>query len=129
MKSWCGAVQFFASYERQLDSLSYPKTLSHLFWFDDEQWAKIAPHLPANQPGPERKDDRLVLSGIMHVLKVGCRWVDCPKAYGPHKTNYNRFARCSERGIWPSSAATARTAAESLKAVFESVFRRATLTP
>jgi hypothetical protein len=27
---------------------------------DDEQWAKIAPHLPANQPGPERKDDRLV---------------------------------------------------------------------
>ena len=40
-------------------------------------------HLPTNQPGPERKDDRLILSGIMHVLKVGCRWVDCPKAYGP----------------------------------------------
>jgi transposase len=37
---------------------------------------------------------------IMHVLKVGCRWVDCPKAYGPHKTIYNRFARWSERGIW-----------------------------
>jgi hypothetical protein len=35
---------------------------------------------------------------IMHVLKVGCRWVDCPKAYGPHKTIYNRFARWSERG-------------------------------
>jgi hypothetical protein len=43
MKSWCGAVQFFASYERQLDSSSHPKTLSHLFWFDDEQWAKITP--------------------------------------------------------------------------------------
>jgi hypothetical protein len=28
MKSWCGAVQFFASYERQLDSSSYPKTLA-----------------------------------------------------------------------------------------------------
>jgi Putative transposase of IS4/5 family (DUF4096) len=40
---------------------------------------------------PERKDDRLVLRGIIHVLKVGCRWVDCPKAYGPHKTIYNRF--------------------------------------
>jgi transposase len=46
---------------------------------------------------PERKDDRLILSGIMHVLKIGCRWVDCPKAYGPHKTIYNRFARWSER--------------------------------
>ena len=73
---------------------------SQLFWFNDEQWAKIAPHLPTNQPGPLRKDDRLILSGIMHVLKIGCRWVDCPKAYGPHKTIYNRFARWSERGIW-----------------------------
>jgi transposase len=73
---------------------------SHLFWFNDEQWAKIEPHLPTNQPGPERKDDRLILSGIMHVLKVGCRWVDCPREYGPHKTIYNRFARWSERGIW-----------------------------
>jgi transposase len=31
---------------------------------------------------------------------IGRRWVDCPKAYGPHKTIYNRFARWSERGIW-----------------------------
>jgi transposase len=40
------------------------------------------------------------LSGITHVLKVGWRWVDCPREYGPHKTIYNRFARWSERGIW-----------------------------
>ena len=53
---------------------------SHLFWFNDEQWAKIEPHLPANQSGPERKDDRLILSGILHVLKVGCRWVDCRRS-------------------------------------------------
>jgi transposase len=73
---------------------------TNLFWFNDEQWARIVPHLPVNQPGPERKDDRRVLSGIMHVLKIGCRWQDCPKDYGPHKTIYNRFARWSERGIW-----------------------------
>ncbi|MGH6795470.1 MAG: IS5/IS1182 family transposase, partial [Methylocella sp.] len=36
-----------------------------MVWFNDRQGAKIAPHLPANQPGPERKDDRLILSGIM----------------------------------------------------------------
>ena len=36
---------------------------SHLFWFNDEQWAKIAPHLPTNQRGPARKYDRLILSG------------------------------------------------------------------
>jgi hypothetical protein len=41
---------------------------SNLFWFSDDQWSKIVPHLPTNQPGPEREDDRRVLSGIMHVL-------------------------------------------------------------
>ena len=73
---------------------------SELFWFSDEQWAKVEPHLPKIQPGPERHDDRRILSGIMHVLKVGCRWKDCPSKYGPHKTIYNRFNRWSERGIW-----------------------------
>jgi transposase len=71
-----------------------------LFWFSAAQWEKIVPHLPTNQPGPRRDDDYRILSGIMHVLKIGCRWKDCPKDYGPHKTIYNRFSRWSERGIW-----------------------------
>ena len=71
----------------------------NLFWFNDEQWVKIVPHLPTNQPGPERKDDRRILSGIMHVLRIGCRWQDCPKEYGPHKTVYNRFVRWSRLGV------------------------------
>jgi transposase len=71
-----------------------------LFWFSDEQWAKIEPQLPRNQRGPARDDDRRILSGIMHVQRSGCRWKDCPPEYGPHKTIYNRFARWSERGIW-----------------------------
>ena len=27
---------------------------ANLFWFDDEQWSKVMPHLPTNQQGPER---------------------------------------------------------------------------
>src|SRR5213083_3569603 len=45
-------------------------------------------------------DDRRVISGIVHVLKSGCRWCDCPPQYGPHTTIYNRFVRWAERGIW-----------------------------
>jgi len=41
----------------------------NLFWFTDAQWAKIEPQLPTNQSGPERKDDRRILSGIMHVQR------------------------------------------------------------
>lgn len=45
-----------------------------LFWLSDEAWAAIEPHLPKNQPGARRVNDRRVISSILYVLKVGCRW-------------------------------------------------------
>jgi transposase len=74
--------------------------LGVLFWLTDEQWAAIEPHLPSNQPGARRVDDRRVISGILHVLKTGSRWCDCPEAYGPSTTVYNRFNRWSRRRFW-----------------------------
>jgi len=59
---------------------------SNLFWLDDEAWAAIEAHLAKNQPGTRRVDDRRVISGIIHVLKSGCRWCDCPPEYGPPTT-------------------------------------------
>ena len=73
---------------------------SNLFWLSDEQWARIEPHLPTDVRGKERVDDRRIISGIVHVLKSGCRWKDCPAEYGPHTTVYNRFTRWAERGVW-----------------------------
>jgi transposase len=70
------------------------------FWLDDQQWAVIAPLLPTNQRGAHRTDDRRVISGIIHVLRSGCRWQDCPACYGPSTTVYNRFHRWSAKGIW-----------------------------
>ena len=70
------------------------------FWLDDEQWSAIEGLLPKNQPGAHRQDDRRIISGIIHVLKVGCRWQDCPAVYGPPTTIYNRFHRWAARGIW-----------------------------
>jgi transposase len=78
-----------------------------LFWFSDEQWTKIEALVPTNRPGPKAKDNRRILSGIMHVLKVGCRWQDCPPEYGPSTTVYNRFNRWSGRGIWQQIFETA----------------------
>jgi transposase len=72
----------------------------NLFWLSDEQWSRIAPHLPTDVRGVERVDDRRVISGIVHVLKSGCRWCDCPPEYGPHTTIYNRFVRWARRGLW-----------------------------
>ena len=71
----------------------------NLFWLSDEQWQRIAPLLPTDVRGKDRVDDRRVISGILHVLKSGCRWCDCPPEYGPPTTIYNRFVRWARRGV------------------------------
>lgn len=74
--------------------------MANEFWLSDRQWAAIEPCLPRNQPGARRVDDRRVLSGIIHVLRSGCRWRDCPSVYGPYTTVYNRWNRWSRRNVW-----------------------------
>ena len=71
-----------------------------LFWLSDEEWARIEPCLPRGRRGAHRVDDRRVISGIIHMLKTGGRWRDCPAAYGPYTTIYNRFNRWSKQGVW-----------------------------
>ena len=70
------------------------------FWLNDEQFRRLEPLLPTDTRGVARVDDRRVISGIVHVLRSGCRWVDAPAAYGPRKTLYNRFVRWAAKGVW-----------------------------
>ena len=71
-----------------------------LYWLSDEEWARIEPLLPRGRRGGRRVDDRRVISGIVHMLRSRARWRDCPSAYGPYTTIYNRFNRWSKQGIW-----------------------------
>lgn len=70
------------------------------FWLSEEQFARLAPLLPKDTRGVPRVDDRRVISGIVHVLRSGCRWKDAPACCGPHKTLCNRFVRWSAKGVW-----------------------------
>ena len=74
--------------------------MSNLFWLSEEQFEKIKPLLPDDVRGVPRVDDRRVLSGIIHVIKRGLHWSDCPAEYGPAKTIYNRYARWGEKGVF-----------------------------
>ncbi len=74
--------------------------MSNLYWLNDEEWSRIEPLLPRGRRGAHRVDDRRVISGIVHMLRSGARWRDCPAEYGPHTTIYNRFNRWSRQGIW-----------------------------
>ena len=46
-----------------------------------------------------RVDDRRVLSGIVHALRNGGRWADCPReVYGPKKTLADRIQQLMKGG-------------------------------
>lgn len=57
--------------------------MAHLVWLSEEAWAAMQPHVDPGKLGKARVDDRRVISGILHVLKTGCRWRDCSSEYGP----------------------------------------------
>jgi len=86
---------------------------TQLYWLTDQEWKRIEPLLPRGRRGAHRVDDRRVISGIMHMLRSGARWRDCPPEYGPYTTIYNRFNRWSRQGIWLAMF-KALTASESL---------------
>jgi len=53
----------------------------------DEQWKRMEPHLPTDMRSKNRVNDRRVISGIVHILKSGCRLYDCTAA--------RQFVRCA----------------------------------
>ena len=63
------------------DHLRYPSDLT------DEEWAVVAPLIPAPRPGggKRRTDMRAVVNG------TGCQWRYLPKDFPPHSTVYNYF--------------------------------------
>ena len=68
------------------------------FWLTDAQFERLRPLLPNKPRGVARVDDRRVISGIIHVLISGGRWIDAPAVYGPRKTLYNRWVRGAKGG-------------------------------
>ena len=73
--------------------------MSDLFLLSESQMARISRCFPLSH-GVPRVDDRRVVSGIIYVIRNGLQWKDAPKAYGPHKTLYNRFVRWSALGVF-----------------------------
>lgn len=74
--------------------------MTDLFWLSPAQFDRLHPLLPSKTRGVKRVDDRRVISGIVQVLRSGCRWADAPSVYGPRKTLYNRFVRWAKKGVW-----------------------------
>lgn len=44
--------------------------MADCYWLSELQFERMAPHLPQDARGVARVDDRRVISGIIHVLRV-----------------------------------------------------------
>ncbi len=69
----------------------------------DEEWAMVAPLLefeggPPSGTGRPRRDARVLLDGILWVLRTGAAWRDLPAEFGPWQTAYDYFARWRDSG-------------------------------
>jgi transposase len=73
----------------------------------DAQWLKLCPLLPPQKPrtGRPAKDHRMVLEGILWVLRTGSPWRSLPTRYGSWKTVSSRFYRWQRAGLWDRALA------------------------
>ena len=73
--------------------------MAQLFGLSGEQVDGIRPLFTKERSG-KRVDDRKVLSGIIHVIQKGLRWVDAPAADGPHKKTSTTVAAAGETRVF-----------------------------
>src|SRR4029453_14113616 len=88
--------------------------MNRRFEVTDEEWARLAPLLPAMTPqrGGRWRDHRQVLDGILFRVRTGVPRRDLAERYGPWETVYKRFARWQTDGTWARVEAALRTQAD-----------------
>ena len=81
-----------------LPPLYHPRDLT------DEQWALIGPFLPTlarrkDRRGRPWKENRIVLNGILWILRTGAPWADLPDRYPSYQTCHRRFQHWVRAGL------------------------------
>jgi transposase len=68
----------------------------------DTQWELIEPLLPVRTAttGRPPQDPRLMLNGMLWILRTGAPWRDLPHRYGPWQTVYHYFNQWRKDGIF-----------------------------
>lgn len=68
----------------------------------NEQWERFTHILPPQKPetGRPNNDHRLMVNGILWIVRTGAPWRDLPERYGSWNSVYSRFRRWKRVGIW-----------------------------
>lgn len=67
----------------------------------DQDWVQIEPLFPKKQTkrGRPSIDNRIMVEGILWILRTGAPWRDLPEIFPPRQSVYTRFRRWSHLGI------------------------------
>ena len=75
--------------------------MSRAIYLTDKQWKEIGPLLPKlRSSGRPWKNNRLVIEGILWILRTGARWKDLPERYPSPSTCWRRLKLWEEQGVW-----------------------------
>ncbi len=68
----------------------------------EAEWVRLRPLLPPQRPrvGRPRHDHRLVLGGILGVVRNGASWRDLPLRDGKWERAYRRSRLWADTGLW-----------------------------
>lgn len=66
----------------------------------DLQWKLVEPLLPKQRRGGRWNDHRVVLDGILWILRTGAPWRDLPERYGKWQSVHHRFNRWRKDGTF-----------------------------
>lgn len=63
-------------------------------------WVQISPLLPRSRLGRREKNYRLMVEGIVWVMRTGGSWRSLPERFGPWQTVAGCYHRWRTVGIW-----------------------------
>ncbi len=68
----------------------------------DEHWEQVRPLLPPQKPqtGRPALDHRLMVEGMLWVVRTGSSWRELPERFGPWSTVSSRYQRWYKEGLW-----------------------------
>ena len=84
------------------DQLPAPILMPGLPVLTDAHWEQLRPLLPPQKPptGRPAVDHRLVVEGMLWVVRTNSSWRELPEHFGPWSTVSSRYQRWVKEGLW-----------------------------
>ena len=78
-----------------------PIPLASLEALTAERWEQLGPLLPQQAAtGRPAGEHRLIVEGILWLMRTGSAWRDLPERFGPWQTVASRYQRWRKEGRW-----------------------------